>query len=227
LALSLASRGEYDRAQAYLEESLALSRSLRDRRGMAFSLNDLGEVARKQGAYERARGHFEESLSLLLQFGDNWLIANSYRNLAGVATEAGDEERAADLLPQSLALFQALGDRWGIAQCLELGGRLAAGRERWAAAAQLLAGAEALRRSIDTQLDPYELEAHEHVLRTVRTAVGEERLTVLWERVRALSLDDLVAMLAMAIEAGETTPSLAETHSPSDASGPTPEQSPA
>jgi predicted ATPase/Tfp pilus assembly protein PilF len=201
LALSLSSRGDYDRAQAYLEESLALSRTLRDRRGMAFSLNDLGEVARKQGAYARARDHFEESLSLLLQFGDNWLIANANRNLAGVAMEAGDEERAAELLPHSLALFQALGDRWGIAQCLELGSRLAAGRERWAAAAQLLAGAEVLRRSIETQLDLYELQAHEHLLGTVRAALGEERLTVLWERALALPLDDLIATLVMAVEA--------------------------
>jgi predicted ATPase/Tfp pilus assembly protein PilF len=199
LALSLASRGEYDRAQGYLEESLALSRSLRDRRGMAFSLNDLGEVACKQGAYERARDHFEESLSLLLQFGDNWLIANAYRNLAGVAMEAGQEERAADLLPRGLALFQALGDQWGIAQCLELGSRWAASAGRWEVAAQLLAAADALRTAIDTRLDPYELDAHEHLLRTVRTAVGEERLTVLWSTGRSLALDDLVATLTVAL----------------------------
>jgi hypothetical protein len=66
---------------------------------------------------------------------------------------------------------------------------------------QLLAGAEALRRSIGTQLDPYELEAHEHHLRTVRTAVGEERLTYQWERARTLPLDDLVATLVMAVDA--------------------------
>jgi hypothetical protein len=172
---------------------------------MAFSLNDLGEVARKQAAYDRARRHFEESLTLLLQFGDNWLIANSYRNLAGAATEAGDKERATDLLPRSLALFEALGDRWGIAQCLELGSRLAADRERWEAAAQLLAGAEALRTSIDTQLDPYELEAHDNLLLSVRTAVGEEHLTVLWSTGSSLALDDLVALVASVLQSEGAT----------------------
>jgi predicted ATPase/Tfp pilus assembly protein PilF len=212
LALSLASRGEYDRAQAYLEESLALSRTLRDRRGMAFSFNDLGEVARKQGAYDRARSHFEASLSLLLQFGDNWLIANAYRNLAGVATEAGDEARAVDPLQRSLALFQALGDRWGIAQCLELGGRLAARYERWEAAAQLLAGADALRRTIDTRFDPYELEVHEHLLQTVRSALGEEHLADLWLSGSSGALDKLVALVASVLQPGVTSRTIGGKH---------------
>jgi predicted ATPase/Tfp pilus assembly protein PilF len=198
LALSLASQGEYERAQAFLEESLAVSRAQGDLRSTAASFNDLGEIAREQGAYVRALG-------LQLQLGDGWGIANSYRNLASVATEAGDEERTPDLLLRSLALFQALGDRWGIAQCLELGGRLTAGRERWAEAAQLLAGADALRRSIDTQLDPNELGVHERLLQTVRTALGEERLSTLTIIGNALELGDLVAWLASALQPGATS----------------------
>jgi hypothetical protein len=56
----------------------------------------------------------------------------------------------------------------------------------------------ALREAIGTQLEPDELESHEHLLRTVGTAVGEERFTALWTSGRALPPGDLLAMLAMA-----------------------------
>jgi uncharacterized protein HemY len=103
-------------------------------------------------------------------------------------------------------LFEALGDRWGIAQCLELGSRLAVDRERWEAAAHLLAGAEALRTAIDTQLDPYELEAHDNLMQSVRTAVGEERLSVLWSSIgSSLALDDLVALVASVLQSQGAT----------------------
>ena len=73
-------------------------------------------------------------------------------------------------------------------------GQLATGRERWAAAAQLLAGAEALRETIGTQIEPDELAVHEDLLRTVAAALGEERFTTLWTAGRALPLGDLLAM---------------------------------
>jgi non-specific serine/threonine protein kinase len=232
LALSLASLGEYDRAQGLLTECLALSRTIQDLRSTAASLNDLGEVACKQGAHDRARGHFEESLSLLRQFGDSWGIANAYRNLAGVATEAGDQERAADLLLQSVALFQALSDRWGIAQCLELGGRVAAARERCAETVQLLAGAEALRETIGTRLEPDELAAHEHLVWATGTALGEARCTDLWTSGRTLPPGDLLALFATAIgtdppaETGEGRLSHAEPHPRPTTWDPTPASSP-
>jgi WD40 repeat protein/predicted ATPase/transcriptional regulator with XRE-family HTH domain/Tfp pilus assembly protein PilF len=197
LALSLASQGEYDRAQALLEESLALSRAQRDLRNTAASFNDLGEIARKQGAYGRAQGLFEESQALQRQLGDSWGIANTHRNLADVAEKDGDTERAARLLAQSLAGFQEVGDRWGVAYCLELGGRVAAACGRWSEAAQLLAGAVALRETIGTHLEPDEIEAHEHLLQTITSVLGEERFTELWTRGSALPLEDLLATLAI------------------------------
>jgi hypothetical protein len=76
---------------------------------------------------------------------------------------------------------------------------VAAARGSWAAAAQLLAGAVALREAIDTQLEPDELEAHEHLLQTIGTALGEERFTDLWTGGRALTPGDLLATFATAI----------------------------
>src|SRR5207302_2610201 len=113
-------------------------------------------------------------------------IANTHRNLAAVAEKEGHIERAAHLLAQSLAGFREVGDRWGVAYCLELGGRVAAARGRWAEATQLLAGAVALREAIGTRLEPDELAAHERLLQTIAMALGEARFTALWTGGRAL-----------------------------------------
>jgi hypothetical protein len=72
-------------------------------------------------------------------------------------------------------------------------------------AAQLLAGALLLRETIGTQLEPDELEAHEHLLQTIGAALGEERFTAQWTRGRALPLGDLLATFAAAIGAGTAT----------------------
>ena len=87
-------------------------------------------------------------------------------------------------------------------------GQLATGRERWAAAAQLLAGAEALRETIGTQIEPDELAVHEDLLRTVAAALGEERFTTLWTAGRALPLGDLLAMASA--ETGTEAPPKAD-----------------
>jgi tetratricopeptide (TPR) repeat protein len=60
---------DYPAARTLLEQSLALSRALADRRCIAHVLNNLGAVAFEQGAHPAARGLYEESLALLRELG--------------------------------------------------------------------------------------------------------------------------------------------------------------
>src|SRR5438093_1142913 len=53
------SLGDLDTARALFEKSLALSRELGDKRGMAASLNTLGIVAHQQGSYDTSRTLYE------------------------------------------------------------------------------------------------------------------------------------------------------------------------
>ena len=82
----------------------------------------------------------------------------------------------------------------------------------------MLAGAQALREAINTQLEPDEQEAHDQLVRTIEAALGEERFAALWTSAHALPHDDLLALLDIAIGAdtaaeadhpGETSPSTA------------------
>jgi hypothetical protein len=51
----------FGRVATLHEEALALWRALRDRRGIADSLFNLGHMARRQGDYGRAAALFEET----------------------------------------------------------------------------------------------------------------------------------------------------------------------
>src|SRR5262249_31015865 len=85
---------DYPAARALLEQSLALSRTLNDRRSVALVLNNLGGVALEQGDYAAARRRYEESLVLLRELGERPIVAGVLGNLAMVAHECDDLDAA-------------------------------------------------------------------------------------------------------------------------------------
>jgi len=111
-------RMELAQAAAFHEASLAVRRSLGDRRGIAISLNSLANVAVDRGDYELARALHEDSLALRRELGDRRGIGIALNNLSVIARNQGEWERAAQLSRESAALFEALDDRHGVALSL-------------------------------------------------------------------------------------------------------------
>ena len=99
-------QGDYSRATALLEESLALFRELGDeyRWNIAGGLSSLGQVTMIQGDYGRATTLCEEALALSQEAGDKGIIAFSLLILGLVALQQGDYRRAAALCEESLVL---------------------------------------------------------------------------------------------------------------------------
>ncbi|MEZ4733373.1 MAG: tetratricopeptide repeat protein [Caldilineaceae bacterium] len=83
-------QGDYRRARALHEESLALKRAMGDKQGIATSLNNLGNWALTQGDYGTARRLQEESLALKREVGDKQGIATSLNNLGNIALYQAD-----------------------------------------------------------------------------------------------------------------------------------------
>jgi len=108
-------QGDYERAAALGEESLALSRKLGDKRGTASCLNILGLEACRLERYDRAAALGEESLALSREVGDRWGVADAHAVMGLVARGQGDYTRAAALLEESLAQARQLGDKWRVA----------------------------------------------------------------------------------------------------------------
>ena len=144
-----ADQGDYARAAALHEESLALWRDLGDRQGIAAALNNGGSVLQQQGDHFRAAALHEESLALWRDLGDRQGIAKALNQLGCLAwANGGDYDRAAALLTESLALRHDLGDTRGIAIALNNLGLVAFQRGDHDRARALLTESLALRRDL-------------------------------------------------------------------------------
>jgi tetratricopeptide (TPR) repeat protein len=102
-------QGDYTRATALLEESLALSRATEDQIGMDWVLIQLGRMARNQGDYGRAERLEEESLALFRSRGDVAGTTQALVSLSDVVLEQGALDQATAYLQEALAICQDFG----------------------------------------------------------------------------------------------------------------------
>jgi tetratricopeptide (TPR) repeat protein len=112
-------RGDRDQARGWFDESLALFRSLHDRRGIAESLHGVGAMLQATGDSAEALALFEESLALYRELDDAEGIAWSLDHLGRSALGLRDHARARQLFESSRGIFCELGHRWGQAISLD------------------------------------------------------------------------------------------------------------
>ncbi len=110
---------DYERATAWLEESLHVAQRDRNQRAMAVALHNLALVAQHGRAdYPAARTLYEQSLQLSKELGNTWGMAAALNNLGGVAIRMGDYLAAETYLAESLALCRSIEDVEGTAHAL-------------------------------------------------------------------------------------------------------------
>jgi len=114
-----------------------LAGELKDKQGIAVSLNALAVHARDRGDIAAARSLLEESLVLWRESGDRRAVARSLSNLANVLTLEGNFARARLLYEDCLSIFRELGDQTGIAWSLNHQGDVASDQGDAAAARSL------------------------------------------------------------------------------------------
>ena len=108
-------RGDYERAAELLEKSLALHKTVKDTRGVAWSLGDLANVASDRGSYERARALYEEGLVLSRELGGAELLGAYLVSLGDEYLLEGNPERATELNEEAAELYRGRG-RKGVLQ---------------------------------------------------------------------------------------------------------------
>src|SRR5829696_2091597 len=108
-------RGDYERAAELLEKSLALHKTVKDTRGVAWSLGDLANVASDRGSYERARALYEEGLVLSRELGGAELLGAYLISLGDEYLLEGNPERATELNEEAAELYRGRG-RKGVLQ---------------------------------------------------------------------------------------------------------------
>lgn len=130
-------------ARSLLEESVAISRELANKRGLAEALDWL---ARSMSDVIAGRKLLEESLALARELGDPWLLASSQRSLGDYMGHAGDSQSARLFFEESVTLLRELQDQQALSVTL-----------RELVEAMILAGqatqAAALARELDNRPD--------------------------------------------------------------------------
>jgi predicted ATPase/class 3 adenylate cyclase len=112
-------QGDYDHAQALMEESLVLSRQLGDKRGIAIALAQLGRMAHGQGEYATATTLLEDSQALFEELGSELGLPYPVACILGdVARDQGDDRRARELYEGALTRARGRGDKHAIAYVL-------------------------------------------------------------------------------------------------------------
>jgi len=148
------SRADHDAAFPLVEESLSISRELKDRQGVARCLSALATIAIFTGSLEEARKLGLESLALYRELGRVRGVANVLHNLGHVALYQGKLDEAHLRYEEALQALAATGDERQIAQTLSDFGRVATrrgegetARIRFATALQLARGLGARREA--------------------------------------------------------------------------------
>jgi predicted ATPase/DNA-binding XRE family transcriptional regulator len=112
---SLAALGDYPRALALLEESVAWARASGDAYTLALALLNLGFLHNDQGELERAQARFAEALQYGQALDHPFIMARVLNALGELARMRGQHEHAGAYYRESLALYRQLGDRRGSA----------------------------------------------------------------------------------------------------------------
>ena len=185
-------RGDSERAEELLRESLNSFRHLGDQVGTYISLYNLAEAATARGDLEQAEKLHMESLALKRAQNDEWSVANSLWSLGTIARLQNNIPRALELLQESLILFQKIGDTANIALCLREYSALAALRGQSQLAVQLYAVADTALENLGYSSDHAVRAENQNPLSNVRARMGETRFQAAWETGRLLTLEQAI-----------------------------------
>lgn len=187
------SRGEYDVALAYFEESLPQHRELGDGLSVAVALSNLGEIARLRSDSEGAEAFYREALIRFEEVGGETDIPRILHNLSRVARQQGDGARAMGLLGESLARFRRLGFQRGVAECIAGFAGLAMDWNELERAAMLLGWVDARFRALGTSMWPADRAEYDRDVAATRGRMSEGRFEAAWARGSAMAYDEMMA----------------------------------
>jgi tetratricopeptide (TPR) repeat protein len=186
--------GDFEAAQAKLEESVRRWRDLGDRRSLAVSLENLGCIAIAQNRLDEAAHLLVESEGLAREAGSERTLAGTLAARARALVLIGELETAAALLEESAEIARALAEPHAIADALDgFAGLAAAGGDPERGAA-LAGAADAVWDSIGGTRPPDQNAWRERALGPARDRLDEAEFARAQELGRSLTIDDAVEL---------------------------------
>jgi len=181
--------------ESVLDEAVVLARTVNAKVLLPFALYWRGLAAEGAGDAARARTAFQEAVRVAHERGHTPSIGHTEYALGRCARRDGDRAAALEHLAVSLAALHQTGDRWGIVNVVEELARAAASEGRPHRVALLLGAAEALRLDMGAAAPAAMQEERDRLMGTARDALGAAAFEQAWASGRALSIDELLALL--------------------------------
>ena len=190
--LAINEEGDYARAAALLQESLALARETGNTYLVGNSLSNLGHPALLQGDYEKVKSLSEEALEFAHELGSSGVefAPTALINLGLAELGLGEHERAAGSFQEALLVSRDMGVKPQVIDTLEGMASLAGAMGKATRAAQLWGAAEAAREVAGLPLSTGELTLHKPHLASARSQLGETAWEEALAEGRAMSLDE-------------------------------------
>ena len=190
--LAINEDGDYARAMALLQESLALARETGDTYLVGTTLANLGHPALLHGDYEKAKLLSEEALELAHELGSSGVefACTALLNLGLAELSLGEHERAMGSFREALQMCQDIGRKLQVIENLEGMAGLAEALGEATKAAHLWGAAQGSREVIGISLTLGETALHEPYLASARSRLGEKAWEEALAEGRAMSLEE-------------------------------------
>ncbi|MBA2595221.1 MAG: hypothetical protein H0V00_01165, partial [Chloroflexia bacterium] len=202
-------RGDYGRAEELVSDAYRRLSELAARVPdavpiLGVALLVLGDIALAQEQFGQAAMQYVARLNLAARYDEPldhrqpaWGPIDAQAGLAGVSYCTGDYPRAATLYLDSFNRVRDLGITMLVASSLLGLAGIAAASGRPEAGARLLGAADGAASSLGAPLFPRDQPIHRRCLRTLTTALGEDRLALALETGRALTAEQAIAEARM------------------------------
>jgi predicted ATPase/DNA-binding NarL/FixJ family response regulator len=191
--IEAAVHNDYTLSRQFFEESLNLSRELKDDWGIAQCLNNLASIAMERGDYAIARPLLDEGLRTARASSDKGLIGLVHASCVESLAQTGDIIAARPHVIEGLAFLQELEDYWRVTSLLSTLGELQAQTLQPAhleSAVRLWASAEAILAAHSDRSLPS--ASAERTLAAARAHLGEAAFTAAWNEGYAFTMPDAI-----------------------------------
>jgi tetratricopeptide (TPR) repeat protein len=182
-------RGRYEEARAAFEQAVREARAAGDAQLAALARTFIAWRIYMQGDPASARPVFEQAREGFQSVGDRQTFANNTIAIGLCALGCGDHQEARSLVREGLQLARGIDFRWGELLGLDAASLLAARTRNWEAAATLLGATELPREA--SPAPP--IGVREAGIAAVTAALDPDTLSALWDRARAMPLDEAIA----------------------------------
>jgi len=129
--------GNWDLAEKYFKDALAIAQKENNQSSIATSLGMLGDIERNRGNWDEAEKLYRQSLEMMTELGDRSGMASSWGVLGDIERIRGNWGEAEKLYRQSLEMMTELGDRSGMAYSWASLGDIERNRGNWDEAEKL------------------------------------------------------------------------------------------